>query len=81
MALADKGGEKNRRFAGQARMGPKFCGFSGRFMGSTRELSEIEVQGKAIPPLDRMHRSAQGPEQKSFLEVAGKPDPKFVAER
>src|SRR5207342_1662477 len=32
-------------------------------------------------PLDRIHRSAQGAEQKSFLEIAGKTDPKLVAER
>ena len=80
MALADKGGEKNRRFAGQALWARNLRLF-GQVHGINRELSEIEVQGKAIPPLDRIHRSAQGPEQKSFLEVAGKPDPKFVAER
>jgi hypothetical protein len=27
MALADRGGEKNRRFASQACMGPKFAAF------------------------------------------------------
>jgi hypothetical protein len=29
MALTDKKNKKNRRFAGQARMGSEICGFSG----------------------------------------------------
>src|SRR6187397_2889780 len=49
-------------------------------MGSTRAGVKSRSR-QANRSLDRIHRSAQGPEQKSFLEVAGKPDAKFIAER
>ena len=51
----------------------------GQVDGIDRGRSEIAVKANRSP--DRIRRSAQEPEQKSFLEVAGKPDPKFVAER
>jgi hypothetical protein len=81
MALADKAAKKNFVALRAKRAWARNLRLFGHVDRINKGTSEIAVMAKPLRPLDRIHRSAQGPEQKSFLEVAGKPDPKFVAER